>query len=223
MRWVLVSVFAVATAHSYGSSAIGYASAAPGNCAPDGACLANRKCTFGSEANYKVARDVLFEITGRSLSCVDKCSCSANPRNQVNTLLDSAVLDPTIYGNNSICTNEVVKAAMYFHTAGYKCETVFAEAQIGLFRLCGFQDGRNCLGKCDVQYKIDTPLPPCEERQGVDDTSLFIIGGYIFLSAMLWTWTNGIDLRDRNRLRTRFRSVKQAPSTSTEEMLKFLH
>lgn len=192
MKWLLF-VVTVVNAHSFSSSSIGYTPNEVTACIATPACTRNRICTFGTEANYVLARNTLFAATGRSLSCADQCTCSANPRNLVATKLAAAVVDPAIYANNSLCSNQILKAAMYFQTGGYACETVFREAQTNLIRLCGMQNGRPCNGKCTDWYKIDRPPPPCEERQGVDDVSLLVGGLILFLGVTLWAWTSGID------------------------------
>lgn len=209
MRWLLFTL-AVVNAHSFGSSSIGYAPNQVTACAPTDRCIGNRVCTFGTVANYNLARNAIFAATGRSQSCIDQCTCNANPRNPVAVKIEQAVVDPILYANNSLCTNQILKAAMYFQTAGYACDTVFREAQSDLIRLCGVQNGRPCNGKCTEWYQIDRPAPPCEERVGVDDTSWFLIILYILLTGMLWTWTSGIDLNHmRNKkLRQRFENTK---------------
>jgi hypothetical protein len=114
---------------------------------------------------------------------------------------------------------------MYFHASGFKCETVYIEAQEDLVDLCGVQNGRVCRGKCDW-YQIDKPIPPCEERQDVNNTEMLMIGAYAIITLTLWSWTSGIDLafmRPTTKLRNRFPSTRYQTTFSeeTNALLKF--
>lgn len=204
-----------ASAHSYSSSAIGYSTANDLTaCAPDAGCIKNRLCSFGTEENYKIARAALFEATGRAKTCYDKCECSPNPTNQVATILISAQNDQYIYGNNTVCNSHVLQAAMYYPTAGFTCEEVFAEAQGDLIRLCGVQNGRSCLGKCVDYYQIDKPKPLCEQHVGIQEQSLFIVLAYFLFCCTVASWTSGIEIYNTRepstRLRKRFTSTRYA-------------
>lgn len=218
----------VVSAHSYSSSPIGWSgSATPlSECAPDAGCIGNRVCGFGTEENYKIARAALFQATGRSTTCYDQCTCSPNPSNQVDTILVQAQKDQYIYGNNTVCNSHVLQAAMYYHTAGFTCETVFLQAQSDLIRLCGVQNGRSCLGKCTEQYQIDTPPPMCEEHVGIDEHSLYAILGYIVLAGVLWSWTAGVEIgvsrgtQLQNRfVRTRYVSSRSNGDSEMDALL----
>ena len=165
--------------------------------------------------NYNIARNALFEATGRPHSCINKCSCTPSHVNAISKLLqeaeelDASGSNKTLYGNNPICNDPVMKAAMYYYTSGFSCESVYVEAQSELIRLCGVQNGRLCYGKCSQHYQIDSPPPPCENKVGVDKLTMYLIGLYIFVTASLWSWTSSIDLSPvittSSKLQTRYR------------------
>ncbi len=210
MGWSTTLLFAtVASAHSYSSSSIGSGYSSTNEaCAPDAGCIKNRICSFGSEENYKIARAALYKATGRPTTCNDQCSCTPSPTNEITTLLVRAQADQYIYGNNSVCNSHVLQAAMYYHTGGFACEKIFAEAQVDLIRLCGVQNGRSCYGKCTAQYQIDTPPPMCEEHTGIDENSMYAIFAYIILGCVLGSWTSGVEFKTkRGTLRDRFKST----------------
>jgi hypothetical protein len=198
-------------------------------CLPDEACVANRICGFGTEKNYEIARNDLFVATGRPLSCINKCSCNASSVNAISRMLaqaaanDAAGSNTTLYGNNEICNNPVMKAAMYFYTSGFECESIFVEAQSDLIRLCGFQNGRPCYGKCTEHYQIDSPPPPCESKVGIDKTTMYLIGLYVFIATSMWTWTGSIDLAPPSQSSTRLKMRYKTHNDSSESLLSFFN
>jgi hypothetical protein len=161
------------------------------DCAPTPACQKHRECTFGTVDTYEVVRNALFSATGRSLACADACECIPTASNRVQSLRDEAAADPALYANNTVCNNPKLHAAMVYITGGYACETVFAEAQVPLFQLCGIMNGGNgepCQNKCNFQYEIDVPVPPCQQRAGPQATANYVVTGLMTALAILWMW-----------------------------------
>jgi len=193
-------------------------------CSSDAACEANRECGFGTIDNYKIARKALFEATGRSITtCNNTCTCTPANVSVISKLLneaeelDSSGSNIILYGNNVVCNDSVMKAAMYYYTSGLPCEKVYSEAQSELIQLCGVQNGRSCYGKCTEHYQIDSPPPPCENKVGVDKLTMYLIGLYVFVTASLWSWTSSIDLSPvittSSKLQTRYRDESSNKDT----------
>jgi len=160
-------------------------------CPPSKACIDSRVCTFGDVATYNVVRRQLFEATGYPLACIDACQCNPNPSNRIASLLSKAAGDPTVYNNNSACSNQVLMSAMDYITANLPCEAVFAEAQVPLFKLCGTQNGVPCRGKCTQQYQIDTPLGACYQRTGATNFINFVTAAMVVALGVLWVYIPG--------------------------------
>lgn len=157
------------------------------SCDADAACNANRICTFGSLETYDLVRRTLFEATGFPLSCINLCDCpNQNPTSPVQRMLTNAHNDPSLYSNNSICSNALLHAAMIYHTQNRDCETIFSMAQIPMFELCGTQNGVPCMGHCTKQYEIDTPRRPCDVRyESSPITRVVTVAGILIASVLL--------------------------------------
>lgn len=205
MPWLLL--VAITTTHAYDTSKIGRSFADLTACTPDDGCERNRRCAFGSDTNYEIARKELFKATGRSENCFDRCICAYNPHNIVNQTLEKAKKNSSIYSNNEICNNPVILAAMYYHTSGFTCENVFREAQRQVIQLCGKQNGASCQGQCTEQYQIDTPTPMCEQQTGISDQTTYAIFAYVLFGCILWSWTAGVEISE-NKLSSRFRTTR---------------
>lgn len=208
-----------AVAHNYGTSTLRqHSQSLFGECAPDDACEANRKCAFGSLENYAIARNDLFQVTGYPNSCIDQCDCTPSSQNDVQEQLDIATSTGKWY-DIPICNNSALKQAMYYHTSGYACERVFEKAQQQLILLCGMQNGVSCQGKCTEQYQIDTPVPLCEQNKDIEDSILYAIFGYILLGCTLWSWTSGVDINEQklNTLSQRFTSTRYRYSHGNDD------
>lgn len=182
-------------------------------CAPTNQCLENRECFFTLE-NYDIVKNTLFSVTHFPESCKNSCSCTE-------TLYNSSPVNTDIIGkdyNSPICQKGAIQQALYFSAVGYPCEQTFIQAQKHIVELCGKRNGQPCLNAtipCEW-YQIDKPIPFCEQRKGVGDNEMYIIGAYIFVSATLWSWTAGVDLHvlPSKRLQSRFRR-------SNEELMSF--
>jgi hypothetical protein len=182
---LLLLVPPIRAGHSYISN---IASANPAaECGATPACISHRECTFGTTKTYDVVRQTLFEATGYSLACINQCNCTRNPVNPVQTMTDRAVADPTLWSNNVICNNAAIHAAMIYITANFECESVFAEAQVPLFGLCGYINDSPCRGHCSTQFDINTALPACETRKGVDNVEWGTIIVLSILGLIIWT------------------------------------
>lgn len=190
---MIVVIIGVVVSHGYTATFEGgTGGAGTGQCLPSGACESNRECTFGTLSTYAVVRDAVFEATGYPLTCIDACSCTPSPTSRVSTLLSRASSDPTIYNNNSVCSNGVLMAGMRYITANYACDRVFSEAQVPLFQLCGTTpSGSPCAGRCTSQYEISVPLPACKQRAGPQFDANFVVGLMVCTLGVLWARTPG--------------------------------
>ena len=131
----------------------------------------------------------VFALSGYPLSCENACTCAhVNPINAVQTMLNLAQLDNSLYSNNSICSNMYVYAAMTYLTAQLPCESVMRLVQTNLIRLCGTQNGVSCMGRCTEQYQIDMPRRPCDLRQDADTRSRFVFTVGIVLGCIVFLW-----------------------------------
>lgn len=213
---MLLVVLWGALGHNYGAASINPAPGVTfGQCAPDSACEENRKCAFGTIDNYEIARSDLFRVTGYSENCIDQCVCTPSSVNDVSDALHLAQ-STNHWDNISLCENEAIKQALFFHTSGYLCESVFRLAQAQLIRLCGRRNGVSCQGLCTEQYQIDTPIPLCEQKKDIEDGVLYAILGYVLLGCILWSWTAGVDINDQryNTLSQRFRHTRFSAKSS---------
>jgi hypothetical protein len=96
----------------------------------------------------------LYAATGFAPTCIDPAvSCTQNPNNKVANLLTDALTDPAIYNNNAVCNDPLLIAAMLYIPTPQ--EVTFATAQIGLFKLCGTQNGAPCMAQCTTREQID--------------------------------------------------------------------
>lgn len=179
--------------------------AAEAECAPTNQCIENRECFFQKD-NYDIVKTVLFDVTQFPESCKNTCSCPNNLFNTSEVYIDIQNNIP----DSPICARGAVRQALFFSAVGYPCEQTFLEAQNHIVELCGRRNGISCLNAtppCEW-FQIDKPIPFCEQRKGVGDTEMYIIGAYIFFSATLWSWTAGVDLHilPSKRLQSRFMS-----------------
>jgi hypothetical protein len=169
-----------------GLAALMVSAAAAEVCTPTEVCNSNRICTFGTTDTYDVVRRHLFRISGYPLSCINDCTCpTRNPVNEVQTMLEAAHKNNSLYSNNAICSNPTTHSAMIYKTESYPCERLFAEAQVDLFRLCGTQAGIPCMNRCTEQYQIDTPPRPCDLREDTSTTTNFVTMGAVVGGGML--------------------------------------
>lgn len=162
---------------------------AKGACDADTSCNANRVCTFGSLETYDYVRRTLFDATGYPASCINLCNCPIkNPINPVQRMLSNAQQHPSLYANNSICSNSVLHAAMIYHTQNRDCEALFTEAQTPMFELCGTQNGIPCMGQCTEQFQIDTPRRPCDVYNESSPMTRYVTMAGIFITSVLILW-----------------------------------
>lgn len=163
----------------------------PELCLPTEACISHRECTFGSIKVYEQVRAALYSVTGFSTACENQCTCIQNTENRVAALLEEASnpANQYLYGNNSVCNDPKIHAAMTYITANFECESVFREAQKGLFGLCGMQNGIPCMGTahCKFQYEIDVPVPPCRQRSDPQATANYVVTILFVILCLLWT------------------------------------
>lgn len=183
---MIVLLIGYAVAHTFGSN---LTVAAEGSCGPTTECDVNRICTFGSLETYDLVRARLFDYTGYPLSCINACSCTQNPSNRVQAMIDAAAINNSLYSNNEICSDPALHAAMVFITENLPCETIFAEARAPLFGLCGTQNGAPCMGKCTEQYQIDVPGRPCDQRESADSAMSYYTTAALFLGALFFLWS----------------------------------
>lgn len=170
-------------------------------CGATVACNNNRVCWFGSLTRYNYNIEKLFEATGYPLSCINSCSCSNNPVNAVQLMLNRAAQNNTLYANNEICNNPVMYWAMVYSTAGFACETIVEQAQQLLILLCGTQNGIPCNGRCTEQYQIDTPPRPCDSRSLLNQEEAYWELAYTVALIILIAWS--VDyLKDSENLPT---------------------
>lgn len=158
------------------------------DCTATATCNANRICTFGSLETYNYVMRHLYTISGYPVSCMNQCTCTQNPTNEVQLMLDAAASNNALYSNNSLCNNPIVYSAMVFYTEGFACETLVRQMQIPLYQLCGTQNGIPCMGRCNTYLQIDKPRRPCDARISVTSAERSISIGIIIISAVLFTW-----------------------------------
>lgn len=178
-------------------------------CGATVACNNNRVCWFGTLTRYNYIVEKLFEATGYPLSCINSCSCSNNPVNAVQLMLNRAAQNNSLYANNELCNDPILYWAMVYSTAGFAGETIIAQAQIPLIMLCGTQNGIPCMGHCTEQYQIDTPPRPCDSRTSVEQNEAYWEMAYTVALIILIAWSTDY-LKDADTLPTRQR-VKSHP------------
>lgn len=144
-------------------------------CIPSPAVVSSRLCDFGTTKTWDVVAAAMFEASGYSVAgCRDQCSCIPSPHSPIGRLLTAAALDPTIYNNNTVCDNPVLRRGGQYITAGYAANNVFAAAQVPYWRLCGTINGQPCRGQCYTRLDVDTPMPACDYRTGPTPTITFV-------------------------------------------------
>lgn len=158
-------------------------------CGATVACNNNRVCWFGSLARYNYMVEKLFEAAGYPISCINSCSCSNNPVNAIQLMLNQAASNNSLYANNPICNDPILYWAMVYSTAGFPCETLVAQAQPLLFALCGTQNGIPCMGRCTEQYQIDTPPRPCDSRSSMNQDEAYWQMFYTVTIIILILWS----------------------------------
>lgn len=177
-------------------------------CGATVACDNNRVCWFGTLSHYNYIVEKLFEATGYPLSCINSCSCSNNPVNSVQLMINQAAQNNSLYANNVICNDPVMYWAMVYSTAGFPCETIVEEAQQLLIVLCGTQNGIPCNGRCTEQYQIDTPPRPCDSRSSMNQDEAYWEMAYTVALIILVAWS--VDyLKDTDKLPTHSKKERQ--------------
>lgn len=147
-------------------------------CVPSPAVVSSRLCDFGTIETWDVISAAMLEASGYSVAgCRDQCSCTPSPHSQTQRLLAAAALDPTIYNNNTVCSNPVLRRGGQYITAGYAANNIFAAAQVPYWRLCGTVNGQPCRGQCYSRLDVDTPMPACDYRTGPTPTITFVTCG----------------------------------------------
>jgi hypothetical protein len=87
------------------------------SCYPDSTCNAHRIDAFGSLAAYDVARRVLFNASGCSLSCIDECTCVCNATGLVHAEL-TALPHPPYCERSEVCRNKIIQHMMNYDAEG---------------------------------------------------------------------------------------------------------